>query len=388
MKQQRATYQNGSVVLDRRRKIWYFRWRENGIRKSKRLGTLDELPKKKDAKAKAAGQVLKINDQSETAPAIVTVNAVVQRYISEEMPARFSTRKGYEAYLHGYIIPAWGDKGVQEVKPYEAERWLNELKRNNGKPMTGKTKAQIKGLLHMLLEWAMKWGYIELQRNPISLVNIKGGIKRKKHPRVLSVEEFNSLLSKIPDEPFRTMILIDMGLGLGCSELFALKWSDVDFKKLTVHVQRGIVAGRVDEVKTIYRDDLLPLDPALANVLKVWKETTEFQSDTDWIWASPFQAGEKPYSAWGVQQRHLKPAAEAAGLGPLGWHSLRHTYRSWLDATGAPIGVQQKLMRHGDIRTTMNVYGDALMQSKRDAHSKVVQMAFRGNGPQMDRAVM
>jgi hypothetical protein len=32
--------------------------------------------------------------------------------------------------------------------------------------------------------------------------------------------------------------------------------------------------------------------------------------------------------------------------------------------------------------------GDALMQSKRDAHSKAVQMAFRGNGPQMDRAVM
>lgn len=388
MKKQRETYQDGSVMLDRRRGIWYFRWWEGGGRKSKRLGTLKELPNKADAKDKAAGHVLVINDDRKTAPAVITVNAVVQRYINEEMPSRFSTRKGYTAYLQGYVIPAWGARPVQEVKAYEAERWLNGLKRNNGKAMTGKTKAQIKGLLHMLLEWAMKWEYIELQRNPISLVNIKGGIKRRRRPRVLTVEEFHSLLSKIPEEPFRTMILVDMGLGLSCSELFALKWSDVDLEKLTVHVQRGIVAGRVDEVKTVYRDDLLPLDPALAVVLKAWKVKSEFKSDSDWVWASPFQAGEKPYSSWGVQQRHLKPAGVAAGLGPLGWHSLRHTYRSWLDATGAPIGVQQKLMRHGDIRTTMNVYGDALMQSKRDAHSKVVEMAFRGNGPQMDRAVM
>jgi len=42
-----------------------------------------------------------------------------------------------------------------------------------------------------------------------------------------------------------------------------------------------------------------------------------------------------------------------------------HTYRSWLDDTGAPMGVQQKLMRHAQISTTMNVYGNALMEAKR-----------------------
>ena len=56
---------------------------------------------------------------------------------------------------------------------------------------------------------------------------------------------------------------------------------------------------------------------------------------------------------------------------------FRHTYRSWLDDTGAPIGVQQKLMRHAQISTTMNVYGNALMTAKREANSKVVRMALR-----------
>ena len=44
----------------------------------------------------------------------------------------------------------------------------------------------------------------------------------------------------------------------------------------------------------------------------------------------------------------------------------------WLDAVGTPIAVQQKLMRHADIRTTMNIYGDVVTDQMREAHSKVV----------------
>jgi len=42
--------------------------------------------------------------------------------------------------------------------------------------------------------------------------------------------------------------------------------------------------------------------------------------------------------------------ASSVGLGKLHTHSMRHTFRSWLGAVGTPIGVQQKLMRHADIR--------------------------------------
>jgi hypothetical protein len=34
-------------------------------------------------------------------------------------------------------------------------------------------------------------------------------------------------------------------------------------------------------------------------------------------------------------------------------------------------------MRHAQVSTTMNVYGNAMMESKRDANSKVVRMALR-----------
>jgi len=59
-----------------------------------------------------------------------------------------------------------------------------------------------------------------------------------------------------------------------------------------------------------------------------------------------------------------------------GKHTFRHTFRTLLDETGAPMKVQQELMRHADIRTTMNVYGKAMDESKRAAHGKVVRLVL------------
>jgi len=55
---------------------------------------------------------------------------------------------------------------------------------------------------------------------------------------------------------------------------------------------------------------------------------------------------------------------------------MKGRYRSWLDSVGTPVGVQQKLMRHSDIRITMNVYGDAASAEMAEAHGKVVRLAL------------
>ena len=48
-----------------------------------------------------------------------------------------------------------------------------------------------------------------------------------------------------------------------------------------------------------------------------------------------------------------------------------------LDETGAPMKVQQELMRHASIQTTMNVYGQVPTNTKRQANSKVVQLVLK-----------
>lgn len=64
--------------------------------------------------------------------------------------------------------------------------------------------------------------------------------------------------------------------------------------------------------------------------------------------------GGLPWSADAVHDANGN-AARAAGMFGIGIYAMRHTERSWLHAIGAPIAAQQKLMRHADIRTTMNV---------------------------------
>ena len=100
------------------------------------------------------------------------------------------------------------------------------------------------------------------------------------------------------------------------------------------------------------------------------------------MFASPAKLGRLPWSYDQVWRMYQK-AAVAAGLRGLGTHSLRHTYRTWLDSVGTPIGVQQKLMRHADIRTTMNIYGDAATADMVEASAKIAGLAL--NGLQADR---
>jgi len=51
-------------------------------------------------------------------------------------------------------------------------------------------------------------------------------------------------------------------------------------------------------------------------------------------------------------------------------------YRSWLDAVGTGIAVQQRLILHADVRTTMNVYGDVVTDEVETAHKKMVNLAL------------
>ena len=103
----------------------------------------------------------------------------------------------------------------------------------------------------------------------------------------------------------------------------------------------------------------------------------------NWIFASPIRLGRLPYSYTGVCCE-LERAADAAKIGHLGTHTFRHTYRSWLDAVGTSVAVQQKMMRHTDIRTTMN-YGDVVTDEMTTAGIKVSQLAFQSNGAQTER---
>ena len=193
---------------------------------------------------------------------------------------------------------------------------------------------------------------------------------------MLSLSECHSLLDKLDEEPYRTMVAVALATGLRCSELFALKWSDFDWANSTMFVRRAIVDGVVDEVKTKYSKAGLPLHGALADMLLRWKAQSKFQKDEDWVFSSRRTRGDKPLRATSVLENFIKPAAQRAGLGLIGWHTFRRTFSTLLRFNREDIKVQQELMRHADIRTTMNLYTQANSDQKRQAHGKIVEMVL------------
>jgi integrase len=319
---------------------------------------------------------MKINSDQPAVPG-ERFGVVLERYVQEEIPKRFSTRHAYLSYINNHIRPKWGEFSLTQVKPLAVRDWLKAILDKKGKrPLASKTRGHIKGLMHRIFDCAMLWEYLPPDRNPMSLVRIEGSSKRRRKPRILTPEEFAILIASVDREPCHTMVILALCTGVRCSELVALKWSDFDWANLSVYIRRAIVSGRVDDVKTEYSEAPLPLDPALAEVIFEWRRKAEFSAASDFVFASPFMAGEKPYTPWNMQHNHLSPVSVKAGLGPIGWHTLRHTYRAWLGDNGEPLTVQKELMRHASIQTTLNTYGGGMMDSMREAHGRVVKQAM------------
>jgi integrase len=171
------------------------------------------------------------------------------------------------------------------------------------------------------------------------------------------------------------MVLLDITTGLRRSELFALKWSDVDFSNLTIDIKRSIFQGVVGSCKTAASRTLIPLSLSVAAELWLWKETTRYARPDDWIFASPRAKGRKPFYPDMVMVNRIRPAALCAGITRrIGWHTFRHTYSTMLIANGENVKVVQELMRHANSRTTLEVYSQARIRAKREAQQRVVEM--------------
>ena len=142
--------------------------------------------------------------------------------------------------------------------------WLKNLDR------APKSRAHIRDAMRQVYEFAMLIGLYPIARNPMELVRVKDASKRTKRKRVLTREEWERFIAFITGEPQRTAIMTCLCLGLRREELWALKWSDFDFIKCTVRIQRTMVDKVIyDTVKTEASEAALPLDEGLVKLLLV-----------------------------------------------------------------------------------------------------------------------
>ena len=285
MKFTRERFQNGSLRRVPRKTgpdVWEFRFRDHskpGLpMRQMTLSTL-EYPTETAARRALQEQLLRINgSDAYIAQRSPTFGTVLDKFIAEERlkeimarrpgeivdeGLKYSTTTGYLSVIKQHLRPAWGMVQLTDIKPLAVQEWLKQLE------LSRKTKQNIKAVFHRMMELAMLWGLMTAQRNPLGLVEIKGGSSRPRRKKlIITPEQFQQICDGL-DEPFRTMVVIAMCLGLRVSEILALKWSDFDFEEGTLMITRGTVHARIGRVKTEYSEDEMPLHPDFAEILVV-----------------------------------------------------------------------------------------------------------------------
>jgi site-specific recombinase XerD len=97
----------------------------------------------------------------------------------------------------------------------------------------------------------------------------------------------------------------------------------------------------------------------------------------DWVFASRQHRGRKPLWGQAILRKHVRPAAERIGIQKkIGWHTFRHTYSTLLRSVGAEFKVMKELMRHSSLRSTLNVYTQAVTPAKHEAQAAVLSLVF------------
>jgi integrase len=231
----RACYQFGSLTRKKRAKgsdAWEFRYYESteqGTRERRTctVGTVEKYRTKALARKAVEALLLKLNSETpQQRMAMVTFGAICDRYFEEEIPERYSASKSYRSNIKNYLKPRWGSYLLDHIRPMAVEDWLKKL------PMAPKSKAHIRSVMHLMFECATRWELFTEKRNPIALVRVKGGSKRRQRPTTLTVDQFETIVALLK-EPYRTMVYIAQCLGLRVSEIAALRWDDFDFERIS-----------------------------------------------------------------------------------------------------------------------------------------------------------
>jgi integrase len=231
---------------------------------------------------------------------------------------------------------------------------------------------KIRGILSVLVNHACRHELFD--RNPIRLV--RQSAKRRTTPSVLTPAEIKALINGLGLRE-RTLVLLAASTGLRQSELFGLKWGDINFAQGTMNVTRSIVYGVVGPCKTESSQKPVPVHPTVLEALAKWKEGCRYTKSDDWVFASRRHRGRKPIWGQAILRKHIRPVAQRVGIQKqFGWHTFRHTYSTLLRSVGTEFKVMQELLRHSSLRSTLDVYTQAISPAKHAAQAAVLALVF------------
>jgi integrase len=342
-------------AADRARgRVWYAKYRlPDGRQVQKRIGPAwtdrGRPPAGYFTKRTAQAWLRDVLDQARrgTLPGLVRTGATFAdaaaeylRYAEHDRGCKPSTLRDYRSTITAHLIPAFGSMRVEDIDAATIERWRAGLPGH----LSPRTKNKLLIQLHGIFRRAQ--GVYGLPRNPMT--DIERHRQRSSGDiQVFSVEEVLALVRAAESEQDGAIYRTAAFTGLRRGELLALRWRDVDFEAAAIRVRGSYSGGELTMPKS-GRVRSVPMAPDVGHVLARLGQRGRFVSDDDLVFAGEVGG----YLDGSALRRRYDRALERAGLRPLRFHDLRHTFGTRMIAR-ADIRRVQEWMGHADVQTTM-----------------------------------
>lgn len=350
--------------------VFYATYRKDGKKKWEKIGKESEgysallasQVRAEHIRLKRHGEELP--QERAKAPTVKTVWEKYQKWIEENRK-----NKGSDdiSRYNNYLKPAIENKRLDEISPLDLERIKSNLTKEGLAPASVK---HILVLFRQLFNRAVMWG-LHKGENPIKQVKI--GRPNNQRERFLSFQEAEALLNELEKvSPLvHDIALLSLHTGMRAGEIFNLKGQELDFGNRLI----SIVDPKNRESRKAYMTD------AVLDMLR--KRSPKNPGDYVFI-----DRRHKSKIA-GVSKTYVK-IVEKLGFNRgiedrrqrVCFHTLRHTFASWLALQGESIKTLQELLGHKTLTMTSR-YAHLTPDHKKEAVKRLEQ-AFTQNGKQLE----
>jgi len=293
-----------------------------------------------------------------------TFDVAARRYLASRttIGLKRGSISGYECQLRCHLLPAFGERPLNAISPEEIEAFIAN-QRERGQAVNSVLR-QI-GLLGAIFNYEIKRGRCE--RNPLRMIDMPRQVQPDEI-HYLTVQELERLIEVVPlcrtlGRLQRVLYLTAAMTGLRRGELLALRWQDVDFNVGVVRVRRSYGRGEFGTPKSRRSNRAVPLAERVRRELERHRLQSVFTAPHDLVFAHPLSGRVLDPSRI---RKEFQADRQAAGLRPLRFHDLRHTFGTRMAAAGAPLRALQEWLGHSDYKTTM-LYADYAPDSSQGA---------------------
>jgi len=239
----------------------------------------------------------------------------------------YKTSKDYKCEL-GILMRFTNNIQVNEITP----KLVNDYLRERGKKSIY-TSAKSLRYLRSIFNWAITEKY--LIENPCK--DIKPIKIPEKQPLFFSETDFQILIKSIDSKDIRDIVIFAVNTGLRLMELITLQWNQINLK------DKYLILDNINHTTKSKKIRTLALNNRALQILN----EKQFQNDKNVFTINNLKINPD------VLSKKFKKYIISSGLNPkLKFHSLRHTFASWLVQRGVSIYEVSKLLGHSNIKTT------------------------------------